>query len=64
MRPLATYLHRGIAARGFTRSFVLADGMRVETASLDHGLLSIEAGPAKRPRWRSRRVPINVGWQP
>ena len=24
------YLHRGIAARGFVRSFILADGMEVE----------------------------------
>src|ERR1700749_3183143 len=28
------YLHRGIAARGFVRSFVLADGMEVEGAVL------------------------------
>ncbi len=57
------FLHRGIAARGFTRSFVLADGMRVEAASLEHGLLSIEAA---RPRTKAeaRRVPINVGRQP
>src|SRR6202046_4412413 len=33
------FLHRGIAARGFTRSFVLADGMEVEQALLEHGLL-------------------------
>src|SRR5207237_950048 len=30
------YLHRGIAARGFIRSFVLADGMEVEGAVLEH----------------------------
>ena len=35
------YLHRGIAARGFLRSFVLADGMEVESASLEHGLLHV-----------------------
>src|SRR6201992_4057445 len=29
------YLHRGIAARGFIRSFVLADGMVVEGATLE-----------------------------
>ena len=29
-RPEDAYLHRGIAARGFIRSFVLADGMEVE----------------------------------
>ncbi|MDB5453643.1 MAG: heat shock protein Hsp20 [Caulobacteraceae bacterium] len=36
------YLHRGIAARGFQRSFVLADGMEVEGASLEHGLLHVD----------------------
>src|ERR1700722_9365084 len=36
------YLHRGIAARGFTRSFVLADGMEVEQALLEHGLLHVD----------------------
>jgi HSP20 family molecular chaperone IbpA len=36
------YLHRGIAARQFVRSFILADGIEVESASLDHGLLHID----------------------
>lgn len=40
------YLHRGIAARQFQRSFVLADGLEVSGASLDNGLLNIEL---KRP---------------
>ena len=35
-------LHRGIAARAFERSFVLADGVEVAGAGLDHGLLNIE----------------------
>src|SRR5436305_10231218 len=36
------YLHRGIAARQFQRTFVLADGMDVLGADLKHGLLSID----------------------
>ena len=36
------YLHRGIAARQFQRSFVLAEGMEVLTADLKNGLLSID----------------------
>ena len=36
------YLHRGIAARQFQRTFVLADGMEVLGADLKNGLLSIE----------------------
>ncbi len=36
------YLHRGIAARQFQRTFVLADGMEVIGAELQNGLLSID----------------------
>ena len=36
------FLHRGIAARQFQRTFVLADGMEVLGADLKHGLLSID----------------------
>src|SRR6266700_3961145 len=36
------YLHRGIAARQFQRTFVLADGMEVLGADLTNGLLSID----------------------
>ena len=36
------YLHRGIAARQFQRSFVLADRVEVSGATLDHGLLHID----------------------
>src|SRR5262245_10285860 len=36
------FLHRGIAARQFQRTFVLAEGMEVLRADLKHGLLSID----------------------
>lgn len=36
-----TFLHRGIAARQFQRTFVLADGMVVDKAKLENGLLAI-----------------------
>jgi HSP20 family molecular chaperone IbpA len=36
------YLHRGIAARQFQRTFVLTDGMEVLGADLKNGLLSID----------------------
>ena len=36
------YLHRGIAARQFQRTFLLADGMEVMGADLKNGLLSID----------------------
>jgi len=54
------YLHRGIAARGFTRAFVLADGLEVEAARLEHGLLHIEVFRPE-PETRSRRIPIQTG---
>lgn len=36
------FLHRGIAARAFQRSFVLADGVEVAGATLENGLLHID----------------------
>jgi HSP20 family molecular chaperone IbpA len=36
------YLYRGIAARQFQRTFVLADGMQVLGAGLKNGLLSVD----------------------
>ena len=36
------YIHRGIAARQFSRTFVLADGIEVRSADLAHGLLAID----------------------
>jgi len=36
------YLHRGIAARQFQRTFVLAEGIEVRNADLNNGLLSID----------------------
>lgn len=35
------FIHRGIAARQFQRSFVLADGIEVQSADLNNGLLHI-----------------------
>ncbi len=36
------YLHRGIAARQFQRTFLMADGIEVRGADLDDGLLGID----------------------
>jgi HSP20 family molecular chaperone IbpA len=54
------FLHRGIAARGFVRNFVLADGLEVETARLEHGLLHVDM---IRPDQEKlvRRIPITAG---
>ena len=36
-----TYIYRGIAARHFQKTFVLADGVEVSGASLQKGLLNV-----------------------
>lgn len=51
------YLHRGIAARAFTRSFVLADGMDVDGATLEHGLLHIDV-VRPEPARKIKRIAI------
>lgn len=53
------YIHRGIAARGFMRSFVLADGMEVEGATLEHGLLHVDV-LRPDPEVVARRIPIRT----
>jgi HSP20 family molecular chaperone IbpA len=52
------FLHRGIAARQFQRSFVLADGVEVSGADLEHGLLHIDLRRAD-PETVVRAIPIN-----
>ena len=44
------FLHRGIAARQFQRTFLLADGVEVSGASLANGLLHIERVRAEPDR--------------
>ena len=41
------FLHRGIAARQFQRSFVLADGVEVGEAQMENGLLHVDLTRAK-----------------
>ncbi|MDG2521344.1 Hsp20 family protein [Caulobacter segnis] len=53
------YLHRGIAARGFVRAFVLADGMEVEAAILEHGLLHVDLARPE-PQRQVRTIPIRT----
>ena len=51
------YLHRGIAARQFQKSFVLADGIEVKEAELKNGLLSVSLSRPE-PKTSTRRVTI------
>jgi HSP20 family molecular chaperone IbpA len=51
------YLHRGIAARQFQRTFLLADGMEVLGADLSDGLLSVDLARPE-PERVVRRIDI------
>jgi HSP20 family molecular chaperone IbpA len=51
------FLHRGIAARQFQRSFVLAEGIEVRGAWLDNGLLHIDLAKPQ-PEVRVKTIPI------
>ena len=50
------YLHRGIAARQFQRTFMLADGMRVLNADLKNGLLAIDLVKPEPERQQSGSI--------
>jgi HSP20 family molecular chaperone IbpA len=56
-----TFLHRGIAARQFLRSFVLADGIEVSSAALANGLLKIDlVRKAIQPQVRTVEIKTGV----
>ena len=51
------YLHRGIAARQFQRSFVLAEGIEIVGAELDNGLLYVDlVRPEPEPRVQKIKI--------
>lgn len=52
------FIHRGIAARQFQRSFVLADGIEVIGASMDNGLLHIDM-ERYEPESAARKIEIS-----
>jgi HSP20 family molecular chaperone IbpA len=56
------YLHRGIAARQFQRSFVLAEGIEVVGATLDNGLLHVDLKrPIPEPKVRTIAIQQPMG---
>ena len=70
--PSRHYLHQGIAARSFIKSFVLADGMQIKEAVLENGLLIITLQkPQKNPNIKkiaitkkSKTVQLNKKGEP
>jgi molecular chaperone IbpA len=59
-----TYLHRGIAGRGFERRFELADYVVVKAASQEHGVLTIDLAREVPEALRPRRIEIAAGQPP
>ena len=55
------YLHRGIAGRAFERRFQLADHIRVDGASLENGLLTIELVREVPEALKPRQIAIESG---
>lgn len=54
------YLHRGIAERGFERRFQLADHVRVQSATLANGLLSIDLVREIPDALKPQKIAINT----
>ncbi len=54
------FLHRGIAARQFQRRFVLAEGIEVQKAHTENGLLHIDL-VRPEPEVRTRSIEIDAG---
>ena len=55
------FVHVGIATRAFERRFELADFVRVETADMEDGLLSIELVREIPDAMKPRKIEINGG---
>jgi len=60
----ANYLHRGIAGRDFERRFELADHVKVNGASLENGLLTIDLMREIPEAMKPRRIAIGSGNAP
>lgn len=58
--PDREFLHRGIAARQFQRSFVLAEGIEIAGATLENGLLAINL-TRNEPDPVVRKIEISAG---
>lgn len=58
--PKAEYLHRGIAARNFSRRFLLADHMVVDGAQLNNGLLHVALRREVPESAKPRRITVTT----
>jgi len=53
------FLHRGIAARAFRRTFQLADHVKVQGAALENGLLHIDLAREIPEAMKPRKIAVN-----
>ena len=53
-----SYLHRGIAGRGFERRFQLAENVQVTGANLENGLLHVDLQHHTPEHMKPRRIEI------
>jgi molecular chaperone IbpA len=56
-----TFLHRGIAERGFERRYQLADHVRVTGANLEHGMLTLALVREVPEALKPRKIAITIG---
>ncbi len=54
------FLHQGIASRAFKQTFSLAEHVRVEAATLENGLLTVELVREIPERLKPRRIEIGA----
>jgi molecular chaperone IbpA len=59
-----SYLHLGIANRSFERRFELADFVRVESANLADGLLTVELVREIPEAMKPKKIAVNTDSQP
>lgn len=58
---VTNYLHKGIAARSFTRKFTLADTVEVDGVSLHQGMLTVKLKNVIPEEKKPKKIPISKG---
>lgn len=56
---IVEYLHKGIAARSFSRRFTLVDTIEVDGVSLHQGMLTVRLRNVIPENKKPRKIPIN-----
>lgn len=56
-------IRRGIASRKFVRSFTVADNLKVDSASLEHGMLTIKLAADEEKTYTPRQIPLSTSSQ-